>query len=294
MWCNLSISNCITHKHKCFFQIASLGVNITEAIDSSPLCLLNENSPTRLPPNGTPSSPDLSLISGHLALTASWLPSISLNSDHLPINLVEDPQDSLKSQPILHNNYGRADWASYTDFTESAFSALPPPSSCSIGEKTFRNILRDASVRFIPRCSIPNYTPHFSDIAKRLTFERDRLRATDSQNPEIAILNNRIKHLGPPGRRESWPPPPRTTPLSSIPCFAHFQGRRLPWVPTSHSCLAMGASLTPPPLPELFVNSLLAAPPGAPTPPADSGVSSSGARWTTPSFSSPLSRSAKP
>ena len=30
------------------------GVNIAEAIDSSPLCLLNEDSPTRLPPNGTP------------------------------------------------------------------------------------------------------------------------------------------------------------------------------------------------------------------------------------------------
>ena len=102
-------------------------------------------------------------------------------------------------------------------------------------------------------------------------------------------------HLpGPPGRRESWPPPPRTTPLSSIPCSAHFQRRRLPWFPTSQSCLAMGASPTPPPLPELFVNSLLAAPPGALAPPADSEVSSSGARWTTPSFFSPLSKSAKP
>ena len=156
------------------------GVNIAEAIDSSPLCLLNEDSPTRLPPNGTPSSPDLTIISGHLALTASWLPSISLNSDHLLIliNLVEDPQDSHKSQPILHNNYRRADWASYTDFTESAFSTLPPPSSCSIGEKSFRNILRDASVRFIPRGSIPNYTPHFSDAAKRLASERERLTSS--------------------------------------------------------------------------------------------------------------------
>ena len=161
---------------------------------------------TRLPPNVTPSSPDLTLISGHLALTASWLPSISLNSDHLPIliNLVEDPQDSLKSQPILHNNYRRADWASYTDFTESAFSALPPPSSSSIGEKTFRNILRDASVHFIPRGSIPNYTPHLSHAAKRLTSERDRLRATDPQNPEIAILNNHISDELDSSARSAW------------------------------------------------------------------------------------------
>ena len=117
---------------------------------------------------------------------------------------MEDPQDSLKSQPILHNNYRRADWASYTDFTESAFSALPPPSSCSIGQKTFRNILRDASVRFIPRGSIPNYTPHFSEADKRLTSERDRLRATDPQNPEIANLNNRISDELDSSARSAW------------------------------------------------------------------------------------------
>ena len=117
---------------------------------------------------------------------------------------MEDPQDSLKSQPILHNNYRHADWASDTDFTESAFSALPPPSSCSIGEKTFRNILRDASVRFIPRGSIPNYTPHFSDAAKLLTSERDRLRATDPQNPEIAILNNSISDELDSSARSAW------------------------------------------------------------------------------------------
>ena len=209
---NVMVMGDFNAHHPAWFSVSrddralARGASIAEAIDSSPLCLLNEDSPTRLPPNGTPSSPDLTLISGHLAQTASWLPSISLNSDHLPIliNLVEDPQDSLKSQPILHNNYRRADWASYTDFTESAFSALPPPSSCSIGEKSFRNILRDASVRFIPRGSIPNYTPHLSNAAKRLTSEHDRLRATDPQNPEIAILNNHISDELDSSNRSAW------------------------------------------------------------------------------------------
>ena len=133
----------INAHHPAWFSVSrddralARGVSIAEAIDSSPLCLLNEDSPTRLPPSGTPSSPDLTLISGHLALTASWLPSISLNSDHLPIliNLVEETQNSLKSQPILHNNYRRADWASYTDFTESAFSALPPPPPVQLAKR---------------------------------------------------------------------------------------------------------------------------------------------------------------
>ena len=49
---------------------------------------------------------------------------------------------------------------------------------------------------------------------------------------------------GLPGRRGLWPTPTRTTPLSSIPCFAHFQGRRLPWLPTSQSRLAWSLSNT--------------------------------------------------
>ena len=52
-----------------------------------------------------------------------WSPSHS----HQSCGRVEEPQDSCKSDPILHNNYRRADWASYTDYTETATSALPPP-----------------------------------------------------------------------------------------------------------------------------------------------------------------------
>ena len=67
---------------------------------------------------------------------------VSLSSDHLPIliSLDEEPHDSRKAAPVLHNNYRCADWASYTDYTEEAISALPPPSSCLAGEKDFRNV----------------------------------------------------------------------------------------------------------------------------------------------------------
>ena len=40
--------------------------------------------------------------------------------------------------------------------------------------------------------------------AKRLTSERDRLRATDPQNPEIAILNNRISDELDSSARSAW------------------------------------------------------------------------------------------
>ncbi|KAF2358597.1 Reverse transcriptase domain [Trinorchestia longiramus] len=43
------------------------------------------DSPTRLPSNGNPSSPDLTIASPHLALETSWTPLTRLNSDHLPI-----------------------------------------------------------------------------------------------------------------------------------------------------------------------------------------------------------------
>ena len=65
----------------------SRGDSISASIDTSPFVSLNLDSPTRLPTNGSPSSPDLSLASAHIASSFSWSTSISLNSNHLPILL---------------------------------------------------------------------------------------------------------------------------------------------------------------------------------------------------------------
>ena len=49
-------------------RVAAWGLAIIEPIESSPLCLLNEDSATRLPRGGRPSSSDLSIARGNLSL----------------------------------------------------------------------------------------------------------------------------------------------------------------------------------------------------------------------------------
>ena len=47
--------------------------------------ILNWDSPTRVPPNAEPSSPDVSLASTSLITSCSWQTLSTLSSDHLPI-----------------------------------------------------------------------------------------------------------------------------------------------------------------------------------------------------------------
>lgn len=58
---------------------------IADSVENSPLIILNEDSPTRLPSNGSTTSPDILLASAHIALASAWSTKVRLNSDHLPI-----------------------------------------------------------------------------------------------------------------------------------------------------------------------------------------------------------------
>jgi hypothetical protein len=70
----------------------SRGNSLVQQIEISDFFILNSDSHTRCPPNGATTSPDLSLISVHLALSVSWSTDTTLNSDHLPIciNFIDD------------------------------------------------------------------------------------------------------------------------------------------------------------------------------------------------------------
>merc|ERR1711989_62877 len=79
-----------------------------------------------MPPLAGRPSQQLSLISIHLANAVEWKTRNALNSDHLPstISFVED------SHPIqtkcTYTNIHRADWTSFTVFTEQQFNSIPP------------------------------------------------------------------------------------------------------------------------------------------------------------------------
>ncbi|VDN28828.1 unnamed protein product [Dibothriocephalus latus] len=45
---------------------------MADALEQAPFAVLNKDSPTRLPPNGAPSSPDVSLASLSLIASTTW------------------------------------------------------------------------------------------------------------------------------------------------------------------------------------------------------------------------------
>ena len=63
----------------------SRGRKMTDSINASDYGILNWDSPTRVPPNTEPSSPDVSLASASLITSCSWQTLSTLSSDHLPI-----------------------------------------------------------------------------------------------------------------------------------------------------------------------------------------------------------------
>ena len=185
---------------------ANRGANIVDALDNSQLMTINLDSPTRKPSNGPCSSPDLTITNSHLGLHSSWVPETTLNSDHLPIIIDLDGwfTDLPSPGPSCYTNYRKANWTTYTEETEVAFSNLPPPTSCASGEKTFRNILLTASRRNVPRGKIPNFTPGLTDHARRMMSERDRARQEDPSDPRIAELEAEISRETDLNKRNIW------------------------------------------------------------------------------------------
>jgi hypothetical protein len=82
--------------HAAWFATSSCtrGNDLAGIIEDSSFCSLNCDTPTHLPDHGNPNSPDLSLISAHLAPSAVWGTQVNLNSDHFPITIDLGGDDS--------------------------------------------------------------------------------------------------------------------------------------------------------------------------------------------------------
>jgi hypothetical protein len=91
----------------------SRGEAFSDSIENSALCVLNTDTPTRLPNNGNPNSPDLTLISAHLALPALWTTHVKLNSDHIPITIDLGDDSPPARSARIYTNFRLADWGKY-------------------------------------------------------------------------------------------------------------------------------------------------------------------------------------
>ena len=79
------------------------GRKMADSINGSDYGILNWDSPTRVPPNAEPSSPDVSLASASVITSCSWQTLSTLSSDHLPILI--RLQMKTPSDPGLRRTY---------------------------------------------------------------------------------------------------------------------------------------------------------------------------------------------
>jgi hypothetical protein len=180
------------------------GGDLVSAIDNSELCILNSNTPTRLPNSGNPNSPDLTLISALLAAASTWCTHIQLNSDHLPITVDFGDDASPPRCARTFTNFCLAEWPEFLAETESRFINLPDPVSFAKGERIFRDVVLSASGHCIPSGTRKDYTPGLPREAVPLTKRWDDLRRADPIDPEIGTLNKEISEIICRSSRKAW------------------------------------------------------------------------------------------
>ena len=178
------------------------GANLAEEIAESNFGVLNENTPTRVPSNNQPTSPDISMASYSLLPNSKWETITSLGSDHLPIiiTLSTTIKPSL-SENRKYINFNKAVWPQYQEDIEKAIDnlkKLPPSIQANINssvhksEKIFRSIVNKASRQNIPGGRIKEVIPEIPTATKEKIDRRDQIRIADPNSPELAELNREI------------------------------------------------------------------------------------------------------
>ena len=178
------------------------GDSLIDEIDAENFVALNNpDIPTRPPSN---SSPDVALASVNIALNFEWSAIVALNSDHLPVAITLENDNPPSRLSNSYTSFRKANWSLFKDLTESQFSTLPLPTSCSEGEKVWRRVLTEASSRAIPAGYRKNVLPGLDIDSARLVQERDELRRRNPNDPSILDLNQRISAATAAAARQRW------------------------------------------------------------------------------------------
>ena len=132
-------------------SIDTRGRIMANSINGSDYGILNWNSPTRVPPNAEPSSPDVSLTSASFLTSCSWQTLLTQCSDHLPILI--RLQMKTPSNPGLRRTYvnlKETNWDRYRQEVEAALCKRSLLTDCQRDEKIFRTVLLKAASHHIP------------------------------------------------------------------------------------------------------------------------------------------------
>lgn len=119
-----------------------------------------------------------------------WRPIINLTSDRLPIIIsIEKPSDFIYVDNRTFVNFSKANWVSYTEFTEYIFNVLPIPTAVINGEHRFLKLISATTVRFIFAGGIPEIRSNFLAEATVLANKLNILHQIDPCDPRIRDFN---------------------------------------------------------------------------------------------------------
>ena len=170
------------------------GRKLADEINLSDYGILNEDSPTRVPNNAEPSSPDVSLASSSLLTSSTWNTLTTLSSDHLPILIRLQMKTS--SQPGRHRTYinlKKANWEGYQQEVEDILSLEPLPTDCQKQEKIFRASLLKAASHHIPSGRHRHHEEPLPASILDMMKRRDDLRSRDPTSSDLPTLNEEIQ-----------------------------------------------------------------------------------------------------
>ena len=181
------------------------GRKMADSINGSDHGIFNWVTPTRVPPNAEPSSPDVSLASASLITLCSWQTLSTLSSDHLPILIRLQMKTTPK--PGLHQTYvnlKKANWDRYRLEVEATLSKRSLPTDCQRDEKILRTILLKAASHHIPTVRHRLHEePVPAEILDVMT-RRDDLRKRYRTSPELPRLNKDIQKRICEHNRQKW------------------------------------------------------------------------------------------
>ena len=170
-------------------------------VSGSNFGILNWDSPTRLPGNSNPSSPDVSFASSSLITSTNWQTKTNLGSDHLPILI--SLQMDVTVNPIQHRssiNLKNANWNRYSRERQ----AEQKTASDQLPKNILRAIILKAALHHIPsgRHRL-NTEPVPTEILEKMRA-RDDLRSRDSTSSALPEMNDEITRITNEHKRQKW------------------------------------------------------------------------------------------
>ena len=151
-----------------------------DSINGSNYGILNWDSPTRVPRNAEPSSPDVSLASISLITSCAWQTLSTVSSDHLQILIrLQMKTTSTLGLRRTYVNLKKDNWDRYRQKVEQAFPSVQ-----------FYSKQRNTTSLLDDRLHEEPVPAEILDVMTR----RDDLRKRDPTSPELPRLNYDIQN----------------------------------------------------------------------------------------------------